>query len=282
MTKKVLPIVMLLAFPTLAAAHPTWFSGTASAEHDYANIVLQLTTSHHFPALESAVPPARLQRVSVVTKDTVAPLLVQSSEPDHLQLRSKVAAQNSVWAVAETKASAIELDPATVAIYLTELGQPGAVARQYKKTGQWREHYSKHAKSWVQLSGAAADKFMLEPLQLAYELVPSTDLSQLKVNQRFTLCAYAQGKAVPGAFITISDHKGGHAQRHADAQGCARFKRPEGQFLAHSILIKPNADADWDWRSHFATLTYISAQASHTQRASSTAIPSTPQPKVRP
>jgi uncharacterized GH25 family protein len=280
MAKQISLLAMLLGLPTsVLHAHPTWFAGDVQHHGETADIVLELTTSHHFPKFENAVPLERLQRTSVVTKDAAAPLLLKSQSRDHLQLRSKISAQTSVWAIAETKASAIELDAETVAVYLTELGQPKGVAQRYKKTQQWREHYSKHAKVWVQLGAQAANEFMMKPLQLAYELVPTQDLSRVAPKQMFSFCAYAQGKPVAGAFISLSNNKGQHESRYADERGCADFKRPKGDFLAHSILIKPNTEPNWDWRSHFATLTYISAI--QTPDSASLAPPST-HPKASP
>jgi Domain of unknown function (DUF4198) len=251
--------LLIFLLPSTAIAHPIWFDGEVVPLGERTQINLKLTTSHAFPKYEDALAPGRLQRAVIVSGDSAIPLLVNGSGADHLRLRAVLSDASAVWGVAQTKPLEIELDAKTVATYLSELGDPQSVRARYQQQKRWRELYSKNAKVWVQLDARPAPARMHEPLNLPFELVPQQDLAAIKVGATFSVCAFANGAPYPNAFVTLSNAAGKRSHVRADESGCASVKRPAGRFLLESIWIRASNEQTYDWRSEFASLTFIPA-----------------------
>ena len=256
-----------IAWSAIAVAHDTWiFPDSASADHNAAinathrEIALQLTTGSDFPALGSASSPERLLRAALISDDTSVPLLIGKATETTLGLRGLTVATGVVMAVVQTKPMQIELEPDVVATYVKELGASLSISRRYQASGQWRESYSKNAKMWIRVGADAAPASMFKPMNLPYELVPSSDPTRLKVGGKLEICAYANGKRTAKAYLGMVASDGTKTMRWSNAKGCANFTmRSTSGFLMHGIFITESTLPQLDWESHFASFTVLDA-----------------------
>lgn len=261
--KSIKPCVslLLLALASIAGAHDTWLiegTGTQEMTSDHREIALALTTGDAFPAQGTTSSPARILRASLISADTSVPLLIGNSTAQALEFRGLTKAKSVVIAVVQLKPSQIDLPKDKVAGYLEELGNPSGARARYEKSGTWQESYSKNAKMWVRVGTQAAPKSLLAPMNLPYELVPVRDPTTLKIGESLKVCAYANGKAAPKAYIGMVGADGKHVNVWADQKGCASFKLASvSGYLIHGIRLEPSKMPSLDWESHFASLTVL-------------------------
>lgn len=257
-------------------AHDTWLipdPQTATAvSSTHREIALLLTTGAEFPALGTTTSPERLQRANLISNEASVPLLVGKSTETTLGLRGLTVASSVVMAVVQLKPKTIELAPDVVQLYLKELGGSLSISRRYQALGHWRESYSKNAKMWIRVGADAAPASMFKPINVPYELVPSSDPTRLKAGSKLEVCAYASGKPVAKAYLGMVAADGTKTMLWASAKGCANFTmRITSGFLMHGILITESELPELDWESHFASFTVLDA----TPKAASTASNST-------
>ena len=269
-----------LALSTHASAHDTWLLADSSNAANDANsrtthreLALQLTTGSEFPALGSSTTPDRLTRASLISNDASLPLIMGKSTEATLGLRGITTDNSVVMAVAQLKPMVIELKPDVVAAYLKELGGSLSISRRYQALGHWRESYSKNAKMWIRVGTDAAPASMLKPMNLPYELVPSSDPTRLKVGAKLEICAYASGKPTGKSYLGMVAADGTKTMQWSNAKGCASFKlRSASGFLMHGILISESQQPELDWESHFASFTVVDT-APNTAASAATSTP---------
>jgi hypothetical protein len=255
--------ITIISLCTAANAHETWLvPGSAGVQAEPAaghkKIALALTTGMAFPALGTSTAPARILRANLISADASVPLLVGNSSTEKLELSGLTKSKSAVMAIVQLKPSVIDLPKDKVGEYLIELGNPASVKARFEASGTWRESYTKNAKMWVRVGSAAAPKSLMAPMNLPYELVPASDPTVMKVGERLKVCAFADGKAAPNAYLGLVDAFGQHSHTRADKTGCANFKLPSTSgFLLHAIRIGASSQTDLDWESHFASLTVL-------------------------
>jgi hypothetical protein len=256
---KLLATTLLLS-TVQAQAHDTWLVG-ASANAGEARFVL--TTGSEFPKLGSANNTARFLRTVVQGDSTVQPMLVETSNEKSVLLKSQMPGAGVFSAIVQTKPNAIELDKPAVLEYFKELGATRAIEKRYNEQKRWRELYSKNAKMLLRTDATASADAWLKPTNLPYEFVPSVDPTRLKAGDTLPVCAYADGKVVPSAYIGIVDATGAASFKRADKKGCVRFKLHQTSgYLIRGVHLVPTDLPDLEWLSHFASLTVFDASIS--------------------
>ena len=256
-----------LALTASAAAHDTWLIAEGAAHDRHASsttahreLSLLLTTGSEFPALGTSTKPERLMRASLISKDASLPLIMGKANEATLGLRGLTVANSVVMALVQLKPAQIELTPDVVAPYLKELGGSLSISRRYQARGHWRESYSKNAKMWIRVGPDAAPASMLKPMNLPFELVPSSDPTRLKAGAKLEICAFANGKPAAKVYLGMVSADGSKTTQWSNANGCARFKlRGGAEFLMHGILITESQQPELDWESHFASFTVVDA-----------------------
>jgi hypothetical protein len=249
----------LLFISTSANAHDTWLIASGIQGNQ---AQLALTTGSSFPKLGEAANPTRLLRTALLGADTNSPLLVQTTNSKALLLSATLPAPGVYTAIAQTKPNTIELDAKSVREYMVELGASPALRKRYAEQGRWRELYAKNAKLIWRTSKNADASAVLKPMNLPYEFVPTRDPTQLKAGDTLKVCAYANGKRVPKAYIGMVDAAATASFRRANSAGCASFQLQQASnFLVRGVYIQPTDLPDLEWISHFAALTVFNGDA---------------------
>lgn len=241
-------------------AHPTWLMGSTKHNGVATELNLALTTGDAFPSLGLGNNPANLLRANVTSGAVVTPLYTHDAASQALLFKAQTNSDSAVLALVQLKPALVELDAANVATYLRELGGALTLSRRYKAQGQWRERYSKSAKIWIRVGTETAPQALLAPMNLAYELVPTSDPSLLKAGDTLGVCAFANGIARAKAYIGMIAANGEKTFARAGRTGCAEFRLKSGAgYLVHSIDISELQLPELDWESHFASFTVFDA-----------------------
>jgi hypothetical protein len=254
--------IALLIASASSAAHPTWLKGEAS---DRTKVRLELTTSTDFPQLGSSSKPTSFQLATLFGQRFATPLMVRGVSASAVTLKGIAGAEPAAWAIVQLKPSDIRLGPTEVREYAKELHRPELLA-QFAKDGQWRERFSKVAKAWVQLSDEAVSPEMFKPVNLPFELVPTSNPSLLAPGEVLTVCAYADGKVVTNVHVHLQTAELSQSAKAVDAKGCADFAKPNGDFLLHSTRLQRASQTDLEWQSTFTSLTVVSSALVVTQK----------------
>jgi Domain of unknown function (DUF4198) len=248
-----LSIVCLLFSLATAHAHDTWLVGSSTHNNQ---VQIALTTGSEFPKLGEANNPSRIQRSVLFANESNTPLLVQASSPRALLLSGALPKPGVFVAIAQTKPNAIELDAKSVREYMSELGSAPELSKRYQAQGRWRELYAKNAKMILRTDAKADAAWALKPMNLPYEFVPATDPTKLKAGDVLKVCAYADGKRVPKAYVGIVEASGKARFKRANRAGCASFSlKQASNYLVRGVHIQPTELPDLEWVSHFAALT---------------------------
>jgi uncharacterized GH25 family protein len=259
-----LSIVCCLFLLAKAHAHDTWLVGS-STHNNQAQIAL--TTGSEFPKLGEANNPSRIQRSVLLANESSSSLLVQASTRKALLLSGALPKPGVYVAIAQTKPNAIELDAKSVREYMRELGSSPEHSQRYQTQGRWRELYAKNAKMILRTDAKANAAWALKPMNLPYEFVPTTDPTQLKDGDVLKVCAYAEGKRVPKAYIGMVGANGKASFKRANSAGCASFSlKQASNYLVRGVHIQPTDLPDLEWVSHFAALTVFDSSEAVVKR----------------
>ena len=175
------------------------------------------------------------------------------------------------WVVAyESTAAYSELPAARFERYLSEEGLENVTAKR-RQRGQsaepGRELYSRSLKSLFYVGGAspaaaAAPAAGDRPVGLPLELVLLSDPARLAAEPA-ELRLLLHGEALGGALVDVRRLDQGSANpRRTDSDGRVRFELGPGAWLVGTVhMEEAAASAGADWRTLFATLTFVVPEA---------------------
>ena len=166
---------VLVLIAAVAGAHDTWIVPTASEVQPGGLLALNMTSGMSFPVLDHAIAPDRLQTalIRVGTKSYEIPERVAGKNALVLRIRPATAGLGTVWV--ESRPKLIELKPEQVKEYLEEIGAGATIGKEWIAKGpgrQWRENYTKHAKTFVRVGEPNDDRSWAQPVGMALELIP--------------------------------------------------------------------------------------------------------------
>lgn len=264
MRRSIRPLAFTLATILTAAAaraHDTWLVPAKFREAAGGKVELALTSGMAYPASETAIDPARIERSGVRLGEKTAALTIGEKGKDSLALAAAIPSAGVATVFVELHPRTLDLTPEEVEEYLAEIGAPPSVRARYLAASaprRWRETYTKHAKTFVRVGEPAADRSWAEPLGLAFELVPESDPTALKPGQEFVVRLLRAGK--PAAGLAIGLVREGSPEgvlRTTDDAGRATFPLPgAGRWLLRATELRPSDGKEIDWQSDFATLTF--------------------------
>lgn len=260
-----------LLWPPTIFAHDTWLVPGNFRPAPGETVRVRLVTSEAFPEGESAVAPARIAQFFVRT--TGGTQSVSGYRVESVDLVAEVVARFSGQAVlvAETKPYAFVLEPAVFNQYLQEEELEAilaARARRGQTDAPGRERYRKIAKAVLcaPVSGAnragQTQALSMMPQGLWLEIVPFTDLCEVKVGDTVTFQVLFEGKPLAGVrlaagYAGVTGH-GYPVWLRTDAEGKAavRFDRPGAWFVRTLHMVEARGQQESDWESAFSTFTF--------------------------
>ncbi|GAB4037784.1 MAG: hypothetical protein Fur0014_05870 [Rubrivivax sp.] len=243
-----------------AAAHDSWFVPLPPTDRGEA--LFALGSGNRFPRLELPVSPRQIASGGCRGDGVAERSLRRAGErPDALLLRTPRPVPGGVglscwvqWVPIE-----IEIDDATVAVYLDEVRAPPAVRERWaalKARGvRWQETYVKHARIETAGPGVAAHSAQaVEGLGLDARL--ETAERPLRAGQRLSFQVLRDGRPLAGLPVElVGDAAPAGIWRTTDADGRIEAALPQaGRWILRGTDLRPAADDRWD--SRFLTLAF--------------------------
>lgn len=259
MNRVLLSIGVFLVCVALSA-HDTWLLPSSMAVAPGSAVTLDMTSGMAFPAPETPVKPDRLAAARCRLAGDVVDISEHTLAKKALQLRLRPDRSGVATIWAESKPRTLDLKPAEVKEYLEEVGAMETVGRDWESTPgprNWRETYTKHAKTFVRVGSLGSDGSWAEPTGMALEIIPEKDPTALAVDTDFPVRLLRDGRPLAGLSVGIrsAGQKRTRIQKtDADGRVSFRLDRP-GLFLVHATHIERSIELGGAWISHFATLT---------------------------
>jgi uncharacterized GH25 family protein len=250
-------VSILIAWP--AAAHDTWILASRPRVSPGSGVTFDLTSGMAFPANEAGVKPDRLARASARLGEAVADLVREAAGKKALRLKARFSKAGIAAVWIESKPRSLELKPAEVREYLEEIGAWHSIGRKWESegSGNWRESYTKHAKTYVRVGRPDGDDSWARPVGMELELVPESDPTQLAAGGELPLRLLKNGEPVPDVAVGLvaGNAKPGSLAK-TDSEGRVRLRLERGGWwLIRATVLEPSSKPDLDWESRFSTLT---------------------------
>jgi hypothetical protein len=258
-------MLALLASAGPASAHDSWFRPLPIAESGEA--VFALGTGNMFARQETPIAQQLLSSTGCSSEGArAAPMRWVADQPAAVVLRSAqpVAAKSTLTCWAQLKPIEVEIDDATVDIYLREINALPAMRERWaalKARGvRWQETYTKHARiefnptPGAQLLNGGADAVAIDGLGMDIRLESP---QPLRVGDTLRAQLLRDGKPLAGMPVELRNNLSPVGiWRQTDAQGRLQVTVPlAAQWLLRSVDLRPAGTSD-RWDSRFVTLAF--------------------------
>lgn len=255
-------VALAAALAGPAAAHDTWFVPQGAT--DRGELLLALGTGTQYPVLELPVLPPQVAAGGCRGEGVHERSLRRAGErADALLLRTPrpVPAGVGLSCWAQLVPIEIEIDDATVAVYLDEIRAPAAVRErwaQLRSRGvRWQETYVKHAR--IELEGRGAAAAGAQPVEgLGLDARLETAERPLRPGGRARFQLLRDGRPLPGLPVELRSDQGATGLwQITDADGRVELALPHaGRWLLRGTEVRPSVAAPDRWDSRFVTLVF--------------------------
>lgn len=250
-----------------ASAHDSWFAPLPRTDRGEA--VFAFGTGNQFPVMEGGIPLSQLASSGCQGEgQRVAPMRWVADRPVALLLRSArplpASAALSCWA--QLHPIKIEIDDATVEIYLKEVNALPAVRERWQalraRGVRWQESYTKHARVELGaleapggLTPAAALPAFIAGLGLDLRLETP---SPLRVGDTLRAQLLRDGQPLAGQPLELRSNLSPIGiWRQTDAEGRVSVTVPlAANWLLRGVELRPSESQPDAWDSRFITLAF--------------------------
>lgn len=252
--------LLVVVCTAVASAHDTWLLADALSTPVGTSIAVKLTSGEIFPVDDFAIEPARVSRAIVRLGGTTAPLGAGQLRPKVLRYTWRPARAGIATMAVELLPRTLTLAPDKIAEYLDEIDATPALRATWARIPspkQWRESYTKHAKTYVRAGDPGADSSFSTPLGLGLELVARSNPTTLRAGDTLTVRVFKNGVAMPGFHVGAMASGAARASFFVtDAMGDARVVFPSaGRWLLNGTELRRSSKPNLEWESDFTTLT---------------------------
>ena len=257
-----LAVAACLAAP--AQAHDSWFAPLPATDRGEA--VFALGTGNQFPLQEVTIPWQQLAQTGCRSAGLRAtPLRWVADGPTALVVRATrpalATAAQTCWA--QLKPIDIEIDDATVEVYLKEVNALPAVRERWAalraRGVRWQETYTKHARVAVEAAdGSAATDEAGAPIEgLGLDLRIESP-RPLRAGDTLRAQLLRDGQPLAGVPVELrSDLSPIGIWRQTDAEGRFQITVPlAARWLLRNVDLRPAAGKPDGWESRFVTLAF--------------------------
>ncbi len=261
-----LALACLLAACGTALAHDSWFAPLPPSDRGEA--LFAFGTGNQFPVQEVTIPLAQLRSTGCISEGLrPTPMRWVSDQPTAVVLRSArpVPATAALTCWAQLKPIEIEIDNATVDIYLKEVNATPAVRERWAalraRGVRWQETYTKHARVEVNpaegtspLNGGA-DAVAIEGLGLDLRIESP---QPLRAGDTLRAQLLRDGKPLPGLPVELRSNLSPIGfWRITDAEGRLQMPVPlAARWLLRAVDLQASAAKADAWDSRFVTLAF--------------------------
>jgi hypothetical protein len=240
-----------------AAAHDTWFERLPAPRPS--EVRLKLGTGNRFPRHEFTVGHASLRQQGCRRAGAKAvPLQAMAETSEALTLKARPAGRGPVSCWAQQQPFEVEIDPATVEVYLKEINASPAVraawAERKSRGVPWRERYAKHAR--IEIPGRQGGH--ATPSDMAMDVLIENGLHALTEGDTVRFQVLRDGQPLPGLAVELqNDQSPLGFWKTTDAQGRVSFALPlAGRWLLRGTDLRPSTTPPDTWDSRFVTLAF--------------------------
>ncbi len=258
--RSAIALSLLTILTTVAIAHDTWLIPERFVVTPNTSVLLDLTSGMAFPNLETSIKSERIDRARCRLAGQTMALSDLSSAPKSLRFKALMSDVGVATFWVELKPRSLELTPNQVQEYLDEIDAPAPVRQQWanaKQPRRWREVYTKHAKTFVQVGDSQTDRSWAEPVGMSLEIVPETGPTRLRRGDEFSVRVLENGTPLADFPIGFVREGSGHGQiRKTDSEGRVKIRLARsGRWLLRGTKMRKSTQPDVDWESDFTTLT---------------------------
>jgi uncharacterized GH25 family protein len=252
-------LVLTFTFTIAALSHDTWLLPNRTTVPVGASITSDLTSGMAFPLPAYAIKTERIERASMRLGGRLTEITARRAAPKSLRLTTLFDQPGMATLWVELKPKSLTLTPKLVTEYLDEIGASEEIRQiqAQSKPQRWRELYTKHAKTFVQVGHAGQDQSWAEPVGMALEIVPEKDPTSLRAGDDFPVRVLKQGKPLadfPLGLIREQTTKGLIQKTNAEGRTTFKLNRA-GRWLLRGTELRRSSSPDTDWESDFTTLT---------------------------
>ncbi len=277
--RSLISLALILLTTFAASAHDTWLLAQRTEVPRGVTLRLDLTSGMTFPALDFPIKPERVDIARCRLNGKTVDILDRASSPKSLALRIRLPSNGIATLWVELRPKSLELTPKQVEEYLDEINAPAAVMQSWMSAPgprRWREVYTKHAKTFVKVGEAAADRSWERPVGMALEIVPEKDPTTLRAGDDFPVRVMKNGSPLADFSLgLVSEGNSISEFRKTDAAGRVTFRlKSSGKWLLRGTELRQSRKPGLEWESDFTTLT-IEARArggDRTQRPATVSI----------
>ncbi len=256
----------LVALSGFAQAHDSWFAPLSGTDRGEA--VFAFGTGNQFPVHEVTIPLQQLRTTGCRSEGLrPTPMRWVADRPTAVVLRTgrPVSATTPFTCWAQLKPIEIEIDDATVEIYLKEVNATPAVRERWDalraRGVRWQETYTKHARVEVNAAqpsaptNGGADNVAIEGLGMDIRLESP---QPLRAGDTLRAQLLRDGQPLAGLPVELrSDLSPIGFWRTTDAEGRLQLPVPlAARWLLRAVDLRPAADQPERWDSRFVTLAF--------------------------
>ena len=259
-------LALALSFSHTASAHDSWFAPLPATDRGEA--LFALGTGNQFPLQEVTIPLQQLRSTGCRSEGLRAtPMRWVADTPTAVVLRSgrPVPPTAAVTCWAQLKPIDIEIDDATVEIYLKEVNALPAVRERWAalraRGVRWQETYTKHAR--IELNAAAgaqpanggADSAAIDGLGMDLRIESP---QPLRAGDSLRAQLLRDGQPLAGLPVELrSDASPIGFWRTTDAEGRLQITVPlAARWLLRAVDLRPADGQPERWDSRFVTLAF--------------------------
>jgi uncharacterized GH25 family protein len=254
-------LALILLVALLASAHDTWLLARRAVVQPGSKVTLDLTSGMAFPLLDTSIKQDRVDVAKVRLHAKTFDITDRLNSPKSLMFRPTLPDEGIATIWVDLKPRSLELTPAQVKEYLSEIDATPEVREAWKRstTGRWRESYVKHTKTFVLVGSPAKDDSWSEPVGMSLEFVPEKDPTSLVAGDKLPVRVLRNGTPLANFAVSIVRSGSAHGKfQNSDAAGRVEFKLPyRGKWMLRGTELRQSSQPDTEWESDFTTLTFV-------------------------
>ena len=242
-----------------AVANDTWLVADLPVLRSGQTLELHATTGASFPAFGLAPDPAGVARAGWRIGSQRGEIASFARAESTIVARGRPLAEGVAVAWLDFRPQAVELSAKEVAHYFDDIGASESLRQAWASAGPgatFHETRTVHAKTFVRVGDAPADRTCLEAVGPAVEFLPDRDPTALAAGATLGIKVMKKGNELEGFAVgVVCGADGSTTQQRTNQAGYVQIViRHGGWWLIRGTELRRNADGTWD--SDVSTMTF--------------------------
>lgn len=252
-------IATVMIAAVAAFAHDTWLVADAPSVRAGQPLALHLTSGMSFPKFETGPDPSRVARAGWRLGSQHGDITSFEKGDSAMVVHGRPMSEGVGVVWMDLAPKDIDLDAREVEHYLDEIGASESVRNAWEKAGPnstWHETYTKHAKTFVRVGDAVADRTCLEPTGMSLEFLPDRDPTSLAAGDTLAVKVVKKGNEMESFAVgVVCGANGSSTLLRTNKAGYVRIPiHHTGWWLVRGTELRRQSDGTWE--SDFSTMTF--------------------------